>query len=411
MKYRLSELFEILGGGTPKTQNPEYWKGTIPWISVTDMGREFRYVDSTAKTITDKGLLESSTRLLQPDDLIISARGTVGIVNQIRRPMAFNQTCYGLRAKPEIVYCNYLYYLMICQVPRLLQISHGAVFNTITRESFDVLEVDLPALETQKEIAHILGTLDDKIELNRRMNKNLEEIAQALFKHWFIDFEFPNEEGKPYKSSEGEMIDSEFGPIPIGWEIVKLGNKTNLTKGISYKSSDLRASDTAMVTLKSFVRGGGYQERGLKSFAGSYKEEQKLKIGEVVIACTDVTQNAEVIGRPVLVQSDRRYRILIASLDTVIVRPRGNDITDGFIYYLSSSDMFNKHMLAYTSGTTVLHLSKVAIPSFTYAHPKEDMVKKFDSITSKLNSLIIVNNTDTSIIQEIRRYLLEFLLI
>lgn len=237
MKYKLSDLFLIFGGGTPKTQNADYWNGDIPWISVADMSSSFRYIETTEKTITDKGLKESSTKLLRPGDIIISARGTVGVINQVRIPMAFNQTCYGLRAKQDIVDQNYLYYLLLKQVPELQQLGHGAVFNTITRESFGLISVDLPPLETQKEIAHILGILDDKIELNRKMNKTLEEIAQTLFKHWFIDFEFPNVEGKPYKSSGGEMIDSELGSIPKGWRVGSIGDMCSFEYGKSLTSN------------------------------------------------------------------------------------------------------------------------------------------------------------------------------
>ncbi|MCB5284732.1 MAG: restriction endonuclease subunit S [Candidatus Cloacimonetes bacterium] len=100
--------------------------------------------------------------------------------------------------------------------------SRSGTFPQITFDVIGEIEINIPPIETQKEIAQVLGTLDDKIELNRRMNKTLEEIAQALFKHWFIDFEFPNEEGKPYKTSGGEMVDSELGLVPKGWRLGQL---------------------------------------------------------------------------------------------------------------------------------------------------------------------------------------------
>lgn len=115
---------------------------------------------------------------------------------------------------------KFLYYLLIS-----LDIPHTAIGSAqplLTQSGLRVLKCKVPPLETQREIAHILGTLDDKIELNRKMNKTLEEIAQTLYKHWFIDFEFPNAEGKPYKSSGGEMVDSELGLIPKGWRVDKL---------------------------------------------------------------------------------------------------------------------------------------------------------------------------------------------
>jgi len=116
-----------------------------------------------------------------------------------------------------------------------------SAYPSINPSDIGEIEIPLPPLETQKEIAHILGTLDDKIELNRKMNKTLEEIAQTLFKHWFIDFEFPNEEGKPYRSSGGEMVDSELGPIPKGWNIGNLGDILTFTNDTAHPNDCLDA--------------------------------------------------------------------------------------------------------------------------------------------------------------------------
>lgn len=103
MKYKLSEIMDLIGGGTPKTSVAAYWGGDIPWLSVKDFNNDNRYVYETEKTITQEGLNNSSTKLLERDDSIISARGTVGEMAMIPFPMAFNQSCYGLRAKKEIV--------------------------------------------------------------------------------------------------------------------------------------------------------------------------------------------------------------------------------------------------------------------------------------------------------------------
>ena len=112
MKYKLSEVMDLIGGGTPKTSKLEYWNGDIPWLSVKDFNNGFRYVYETEKSITQLGLENSSTKLLQKGDIIISARGTVGEIATIPFPMAFNQSCYGLRAKSGIVTSDYLYYLI-----------------------------------------------------------------------------------------------------------------------------------------------------------------------------------------------------------------------------------------------------------------------------------------------------------
>lgn len=187
MKYKLSEIMDIIGGGTPKTSKPEYWNGNIPWLSVKDFNNDYRYVYETEKTITQAGLDNSSTKLLKRNDSIISARGTVGEMAMISYPMAFNQSCYGLRAKEGLVDEEYLYYLIKHNVVVLKKNTHGSVFDTITRDTFDGIEVDLPSLVEQKVVASILRDLDDKIELNNAINNNLLEQVLAIYRHHFVD--------------------------------------------------------------------------------------------------------------------------------------------------------------------------------------------------------------------------------
>ena len=208
MKYKLSDVMDLIGGGTPKTSKPEYWNGTIPWLSVKDFNNGFRYVYETEKTITELGLENSSTKLLQKGDVIISARGTVGEIATIPFPMAFNQSCYGLRAKSEIVTSDYLYYLIKHNVSVLKKNTHGSVFDTITRKTFDNIEVEIPSIEIQEKIASILSDYDEKIELNKEINNNLEQQAKALYKDWFFDF-------SPFSSD---------GNLPNSWRLGTVGD-------------------------------------------------------------------------------------------------------------------------------------------------------------------------------------------
>ena len=186
--YKLSEILTCIGGGTPKTTNASYWGGPIPWLSVVDFNNDNRYVHTTEKTITEEGVENSSTKILPQGSLILSARGTVGALAQLAKPMAFNQSCYGIIAKEQTTN-DFLYYLLKNVVEDLQAKGHGSVFNTITRDTFDTITVDLPSLDEQKRIAEILGSLDDKIELLQKQNKTLEDMPKALFKSWFVDFD------------------------------------------------------------------------------------------------------------------------------------------------------------------------------------------------------------------------------
>lgn len=225
---RLSDVIHLIGGGTPKRSHTEYWGGLIPWLSVKDFNNNNRHVESAEESITELGIMKSSAKILKEGQLVISARGTVGALAQLSKPMAFNQSCYGIYEKSEYVTNDFLYYLIKHSIDDFKQVTHGAVFDTITRETFKHIWVNLPPLPEQRAIAHILGTLDDRIELNRRMNKTLEAMAQALFKSWFVDFDPVHarmkgrDTGLPDEISAlfpDRMVDSELGEVPEGWRV------------------------------------------------------------------------------------------------------------------------------------------------------------------------------------------------
>ena len=223
----LPQLCEVLSGGTPKTTKTEYWNGDVAWASVKDFNTGNRWFSSTEKQITAEGLANCSSVLLQPGDLILSARGTVGVVAQCAIETAFNQSNYGLRAKPLVSNSAYLYYAVSNARSTLLNDSHGGMFDTITRESLARLEIPAPNLDIQWHIADVLGSLDRKIQTNKELSKTLEDIAQTIFKSWFIDFDPVKAKmaGEQPVGMDAEtaalfpdsMEESELGLIPRGW--------------------------------------------------------------------------------------------------------------------------------------------------------------------------------------------------
>ena len=248
MQYKLSEILTIIGGGTPKTTNPSFWGGDIPWLSVVDFNNDNRYVHSTEKTITEAGLKHSSTKILPKGSLILSARGTVGALAQLSKPMAFNQSCYGIVAT-EHTTNDFLYYLLKTVVSDLQAKGHGSVFNTITRETFETIFVSLPQKDDQKRIAGVLGAFDDKIELLQKQNTTLENMAKALFKSWFVDFDVVHakQQGQPksavmqlyhlteelYNLFPSSFEPSSLGPIPTGWQVKPLSQIATFLNGLA----------------------------------------------------------------------------------------------------------------------------------------------------------------------------------
>uniref|UniRef100_UPI002FEE1167 restriction endonuclease subunit S n=1 Tax=Gilliamella apicola TaxID=1196095 RepID=UPI002FEE1167 len=223
----LSDVIDIISGGTPKTSESKYWSGgNIDWLSINDFNNGNRFVYSSEKKITELALKESNIKLLNKGDVIISARGTVGVLAQIGKPMCFNQSCFGLRGKKELIDNDFLYYVLKNYIHNLKKKSQGSVFDTINIKSFDLMEIDIPNYASQCDIASVLSVLDQKIELNNRINAELEAMAKTLYDYWFVQFDFPNEEGKPYKSSGGKMVYNSTlkREIPLGWKTESILN-------------------------------------------------------------------------------------------------------------------------------------------------------------------------------------------
>ncbi|WNL17286.1 restriction endonuclease subunit S [Aliarcobacter cryaerophilus] len=308
-------------------------------------------------------------------------------------------------------------------------ITIGSTQKALTISSLKELEIPLPSLSTQKKIAHILSTLDDKIELNRKMNQTLEEMASAIFKSWFVDFDPVHAKANCTDEADLEIIakelgiskeildlfpnefeESELGMIPKGWEVINLSEHIEVIKGKSYKSDELQDSKTALVTLKSFLRGGGYRTDGLKPYIGSYKKEQVVKPGEMIIAYTDVTQSADVIGKPAIVLDDENIDIFVASLDVGIVRIKTDDINLMFLYQLFRTPSFQGYILGHTSGTTVLHLSKSWLENFVSFVPNNILMRKFQDITQPLFDKFNENIKQSRTLEKTRDTLLPKLL-
>ena len=245
----LTDICKIRSGGTPKTGRPEYWNGRIAWASVKDFNIGQRWFYSTEKTISEEGLESCSSDLLEPGDLVLSARGTVGVIAQCKIATAFNQSNYGLKAIAGVANSGFVYYAIVNARTNLLMNSHGGMFDTITRETLSRLNLPLPNLKTQTKIEEILGALDRKIESNNEISMTIETIAQTIFKSWFIDFDPVKAKmagEKPVGMDDATaalfpdlMEDSELGQIPTGWNWGSVGDVAQVIDCLHSKKPEL----------------------------------------------------------------------------------------------------------------------------------------------------------------------------
>ncbi|KGN00304.1 hypothetical protein Z969_10005 [Clostridium novyi A str. 4570] len=217
----LKDKIEITMGQSPKSEFYNQNGIGVPFMQGrTTFGQKYHGIDTWC---TDP------KKYAKKDDVLMSVRAPVGDVNIAKMDLCIGRGLASLRMNNKNN--EFLYYLLKNYVDIIVSRESGTVFGSINKLGIESLRLPFPNDKEQKAIAHILSTLDEKIETNNQINKKLEEMAQAIFKHWFVDFEFPNEEGKPYKSSGGEMVESEMGMIPKGWEVGILGDITQISSG------------------------------------------------------------------------------------------------------------------------------------------------------------------------------------
>jgi len=352
--------------------------------------------------ITEQKANELYSSNVVENDLVSPHRGAIGEVGIVPRndgkKFVISSSLMKLTCNQSLVVPLFLFYFFRTPQGKYELLKNASTVGTpgiaTPLTSLKSITVPLPPLSEQKAIAHILGTLDDKIELNQQINETLEAMARAIFKSWFVDFDpvRAKMEGRQPAGMDAttadlfpdEFEESSLGLIPKGWKVGTLGEEIEIIKGKSYKSSELVPSSTALVTLKSFHRGGGYRPDGLKPYNGTYKPEQIIKPGELVVAYTDVTQAADVIGKPAIVKPDERYNTLVASLDLGIIRVRNKNLNTPFLYYLFNQNDFQNHVYSHTNGSTVLHLSKDGIPSYEFCSPHSSLISNFGKIISPI---------------------------
>ena len=422
-QMKLGDLCSFVAGNVFKTKFQGQLEGFAPFIKVSDFeipGNKYRI--HRANNWVDEEVIQENKFRLHPPNGVVFAKIGVALTSN-RRRLLIRDTIIdnNLMCAVGSEICSspqYLYYVL--SNLDFNEIVSGSAIPYLTVKDLKEIQINQHRVEEQKAIAHILGSLDDKIEINQKMNETLEEIAKAIFKSWFVDFDpvRAKMDGRPTGLPDDisnlfpdELVDSEIGEIPKGWETHSLGEFTTLVKGRSYKSAELQDSNVALVTLKSFLRGGGYRHDGLKGYTGKFKSEQIVSEGDLVIALTDVTQAADVIGKPALVRSSTKHDTLVASLDVGIIRFfEQTAVTKDFCHYLMLTDRYTAHSLGYTSGTTVLHLAKDASSSFKFCLPEEAIVQKFSEIAAPLQKKIFISEKESKVLADLRDTLLPKLI-
>jgi len=386
----LDSLCELITDGAHKS--PKEFPNGIPMMSVKDMtDKSFSY--DNCKTISTKDAHELIAGGCRPKigDVLIAKDGSVlKHVFTVKRPADYVllSSIAIIRPKKDKLISEYLEYMFKNPQFKSMVLSSflgGSGVPRIVLRDFKKVIIDVPPLQEQKVIAEVLSSLDDKIGLLQKQNETLESLAQTLFRQWFIE----------------EADDS--------WEEVELSTLVDTVNGISYKSSHLKESDVAMVTLKSFARDGSFRLDGFKEFVGEYKDKHECSDGDIIVAHTDVTQGALLIGNAIEVRKPKEYRQLLYSMDLVKVVPK-NDSDKYFILYTLKNRHFKQHAVGYSNGSTVLHMSKKAVPEYRLKQPPAKLINDFHEKVSAFKEKQRLNESSIVTLKQTRDTLLPKLM-
>ena len=362
-EYKLSDIAEVQTGPFgSQLHNEDYVTTGTPIVTVEHLGNR-RFSKQNLPLVSDDDKKRLSKYLLQEGDIVFSRVGSVdrcSYVTSAENDWLFSGRCLRVRCGNNCHTLFLYYYFCKDSVKQYIKsIAVGATMPSINTKLMAEIPILLPKLEEQKCIADILSSFDDKIELNRRINDNLEQQAQALFKSWFVDNSNPN------------------------WEETSLSEVASFVGGYSYTGEELTdCSNIAMATIKNFGRNGGFKADGFKEInpSAKLKECHYANLFDILVAHTDLTQNADVIGNAELLLTYGKYNSIIFSMDLVKVLPKETFPYRFLLAAMLKNKLFKRHSLGYVNGTTVLHLSKKALPDFEIRKPSDNESKMMDEV-------------------------------
>ena len=372
-KYKLGEITSKIGSGaTPKGGRDSYLGGNIALIRSQNV-LDFSFSKLGLAYINEVQAEKLSNVEVYEKDVLLNITGDsvarVCIVPNNVLPARVNQHVAIIRGNDKVDYRYLLYYLKYIK-PQLLSLSQGgATRNALTKKMIEELEVKMPSKGIQKEIVSILYALDSKIELNRRINDNLEQQTQALFKSWFVDFE-------PFRG--GKFVDSELGMIPEGWNIQPISSIFNFQEGPGIRNWQYVNNGTKFINIRcinnDIINIQNANMISDEEAQGKYAHFM-LKENDIVISCSGT------LGRKALVLKE--YLPLCLNTSVIRFTPRINRQL-GFLYgYLGSSLFLNKQ-IELASGSVQANFGPIHLKGMSIAIPDNNVLNQFSDIVNSI---------------------------
>ena len=358
-----------------------------------------RVTDNITKFVTEEKARSLSRSIAKRRDVIVTISGTLGQISFIPNDSKYNEYLCSQRqfrvtfdeSKIDVEYLvNYLH--TDFGQKKILSFANYVGVPALAQPlpNFKKIELLIPSIQNQKKVVQVLSALDDKIALNKKMNQKLEAMAKRLYDYWFVQFDFPDKNGRPYKTTGGPMT---YNPtlkreIPAGWEVSLVSDVIKpIDRGISYTSENIKdSSGVPMINLACFDKKGNYRTGELKFYSGEYDASNKVYPLDMLIACTDLTQKADIIGTPIFLSAEAPFYVFSTDLAKITPKKESHKY---FLYYYLKNPTFHRYIKPFASGTTVKHLNVKGVENYPIFIPDEKVVKQF---TESVRPMVIAIN-------------------
>ena len=385
-EYKLMNICTELSDGLHKA--PKFVSGgDYIFVNAKNISNGFIVDNDPTKKSTYEEYVKYSSPLNETT-VLYSIDGTIGNIALYRGEKCIlgKGACY-LNPNPTKLDRMYLYYEL--QAPHFKlyidKMSTGSTIKHISLKTMRNYEMKVPSINTQQRIVSILKSLDDKIEVNRRINENLEQQAQALFKSWFVDFE-------PFKN--GEFVESELGMIPKGWRVGSIYDYIDVVYGAPYKSSLFNDKKEGLPLIRI---------RDLKTNAPQFYTPEILPNTEFVKA-GDIVAGMDAEFIPYVWLGEKG----VLNQRCCKFRGKNEAISNYYILFLIKPEL--EYVQSYKTGTTVSHLGKSDIDRFRFVTPPLDVVKSFSDLVDGMLKELVNRANESRRLAEIRDTLLPKLM-
>ncbi|OFQ04781.1 restriction endonuclease subunit S [Streptococcus sp. HMSC062D07] len=393
----LGELsIRVSSGLTPLKSNKEFWENPIiPWLKTDQLGE--KYIFDTNTKISKEALEQTSLRIYPENTISIAMYGegkTRGNLSIIKAPMTTNQACCNIELDTKLADVEYVYYYLKTQYDALRKLSSG-VRKNLNSNDIKNYKIYIPeSVSFQKSIVRILTSLDNKISVNNQINQELEAMAKTLYDYWFVQFDFPDQNGKPYKSSGGKMI---YHPelkreIPEGWGVENLFDIADVQYGYPFSTDYFNGTGEGVPVIRiRDILGNDITNYSTEEVEDKYK----INVGDVLIGMDGnfhmnywIKEDCYLNQRVVKVNSDKLPNMVLKYQIEPFIRLREKSV----------------------SRTTVGHLSDKDLKAINVILPKD---KYLSSIFEKFEIIlenIIINQQQNQELTQLRDWLLPMLM-